>query len=57
MEPIAETDTSYKAAVAQIFVELQLLDVSIVRHQTETEKLRNETRKILVDLKRCRKSP
>ena len=51
MEPLAMTDTGYKAAIAQIFAELQLLDVSILQHQAETEKLRNETRLILIELK------
>ena len=39
-------DTDYKAAIADLFAQMELIDERIKQNQSETEQLRGETRVI-----------
>ncbi len=50
-EPSAEEVTDYKAAIAEIFAQMDQIDERIKRNQAETEQLRAETRVMLAQMK------
>lgn len=50
-EPNPEETKRLKAALSEIFAQVERIDERIARDQQETERLRKDTRKILAQLK------